>query len=699
MAPPPTDAASSLQASRKSMMLMGVNDAEMTAILKKVEAHKEFSAASEVKDMIQYLMFLALFIVVTVDVSGSYKPDSPYLVTAMLNAQLREKPFLYADVRVKKTFEDIKTVLELHQYLTGPFYESVFGGASFDGDESYPVGDRFALRGFVGGTGRILGPIRIGQIRVKAEVCGGVMASVPGLFPNNSIKCFDEYSASTESTETFGYHYNYTALAPKPAEPSFHSYTHRWYGPPSFAVMVPSRESATCEPESKEHCDVYELLASLKEHKYFDKATRAVFVDFNLYTPNIDHTTTVRLFAEQLPGGGLATQVEFLTYRLYAWHDTADYIQLGCEGLIYFIIFVQLAGELAAARRRGWRYFSYVGNVAVQLNYLFFLIVLGLRLMSKFKLPSVLTDTEYMDFRTPTFYFSLARSCQSFNCFLSWLKLFKFLAFIPVFGQLTRTVERAAGKVMELVLIFVLALVGIALAFLLAFGNYDSNYHTFVTSLYVVLLLVAVSRRCRSYTLLHIVTGEMSLTDLRLANRVLGPFFFIVFVFLMMFIILNIFIVIVSDSYTVTKKEIKLEKQMALDTLSKEIVKHFLEDFVFKVPFLGPRLLKPLIERTTKALHQANQNVGTITRKIRSSTGSVPSMPPIIVKEAPHATATTQPAHVKRCYDTLHLVKANRIPSFLQHMKAAPDVHAAAVWLEQFHAFKARTAGTIHAAT
>ncbi|KAF0763912.1 hypothetical protein AaE_003138 [Aphanomyces astaci] len=248
------------------MMLMGVNEDEMIVILKKIEELKGFSAQYEIKDMIQYLMFLALFIVVTVDISGHFAPDSPYRVTAMLNAQLRDKPFRYQDIHVKKTFDTIKTVQELHQYLTGPFYDVLFAGDSFDGDNEFPHGDLYADRGYLGGNTRLVGPIRIGQIRVKAEVCGGAMAAVPGLF-TDPVQCFNTYSASTESTTTFGYHFNYTALSPKPAEPRFYSHMHHWYGSPTFGEMVPSTEADSCDFETKVACPVYDQLVSLKEHK------------------------------------------------------------------------------------------------------------------------------------------------------------------------------------------------------------------------------------------------------------------------------------------------------------------------------------------------------------------------------------------------------------------------------------------------
>ncbi|CAK4129949.1 unnamed protein product [Aphanomyces euteiches] len=97
----------------------------------------------------------------------------------------------------------------------------------------------------------------------------------------------------------------------------------------------------------------------------------------------------------------------------------------------------------------------------------------------------------------------------------------------------------------------------------------------------------------------------MALADLRLANR-------------------NIFIVIVSDAYTDTKKELKLMEELDQDTLAKQIVHSFFHDFMYKVPILGPRLFQPLVERTSKAIAQANENIGVISRQLRNSTSSMP---------------------------------------------------------------------------
>lgn len=66
---------------------------------------------------------------------------------------------------------------ELYQFLKGPFFEVVYGPATYDGDwsfnETLPPGSTSFVnrRGWLVGGARIMGGIRFGQIRVKPRAC------------------------------------------------------------------------------------------------------------------------------------------------------------------------------------------------------------------------------------------------------------------------------------------------------------------------------------------------------------------------------------------------------------------------------------------------------------------------------------------------------------------------------------------------
>ncbi|OQR81385.1 hypothetical protein THRCLA_23386, partial [Thraustotheca clavata] len=540
------------------------------------------SAAQEVADMMRYVFFLILFLVVTVNVGSHATGDLPFKVTEMLNTQLRDKEFKAHDTQVYKCFQMITTIDELHEFLTGPFYEVVYGSDSFDADSTFPNGSTLPQRGTLGGASRIVGQVRIGQVRVRGQSCLGRMAYLSSLY-DEVPTCYFDFSISRESKDPFGYEFNYTAFATRPAEPTFYSLSYNSFPAPMFAVMLPSEENVHCEAESGdyEHCEVYKSLESLRTNKFFDKATRGIFIDFALYDMHIDHVTTVRLFLEHFQGGGLSPQAEFLTYRIYCYSTTADWIQFGLSISLLFVVVYQLYCEVKAQVNK-WKYFKNISNLVQLSNYFAFFAVLLFRILSSWSLPWSLSQDNFINFRSAITYYGLALNCHSFCCMLSWLKLFKFLSFIPMFGQLTRTVQQSAGKVIELLVIFFMCLLGASLAFTLGFGNLVYDYHSITASF---------------FTLLHIVTGDIPLDELRQANRAIGPIFFMIYMFLMMF---NIFIVIVSEAYSETKKEMRL-LDMKMEVLSMEIVNHILHNVIFAIPFLGRYVFKPLYHRSQYA--------------------------------------------------------------------------------------------------
>jgi len=62
-------------------------------------------------------------------------------------------------------------------------------------------------------------------------------------------------------------------------------------------------------------------------------------------------------------------------------------------------------------------------------------------------------------------------------------------------------------------------------------------------------------------TLLRLILGDFVFSDLEGANRVLGPLFFLCYVFFCLFFLLNMFLAIINESYSAVKEEMATEKQ------------------------------------------------------------------------------------------------------------------------------------------
>lgn len=59
-----------------------------------------------------------------------------------------------------------------------------------------------------------------------------------------------------------------------------------------------------------------------------------------------------------------------------------------------------------------------------------------------------------------------------------------------------------------------------------------------------------------SFTLFRIILGDFDFHQIENANRVLGPTFFITYVFFVFFVLLNMFLAIINDTYAEVKSDI-----------------------------------------------------------------------------------------------------------------------------------------------
>ncbi|CAK4678308.1 unnamed protein product [Aphanomyces euteiches] len=385
-----------------------------------------------------------------------------------------------------RTFKTLASIREFHNFLVGPFYDAVYGATSFDGDTAFPAGQLYTGPGFLGGYGRILGTIRIGQLRVNGTTCDGFIAQMADFFTQPAT-CYPEYSTSTESLAPFGYP-NQSVYFPRtsmPSEPFFVARSARYYGSPRFTIEFPSVEpSESCDVVARPNCTVYDQLVSLREHKFVDLATRAIFIDLTTYNPNSDEQTSIRLFVELTKGGGFTPQVECTSYRLYRNTTASDTIRFVLEILVLILVAIQLRQEAQLIRRLKWSYLKMVANFSHLLSLVIFLPMILFRVLSTTNLPDLtsLSLTTFINFRTSMWYFTMADAVTSFTFFLSWLKLFKFLAFLPMFAPLTQTVNKSMKQVTGLILIFGVALMGSSLSFTMAFGLDAETHKSFADS-------------------------------------------------------------------------------------------------------------------------------------------------------------------------------------------------------------------------
>ena len=97
---------------------------------------------------------------------------------------------------------------------------------------------------------------------------------------------------------------------------------------------------------------------------------------------------------------------------------------------------------------------------------------------------------------------------------------------------------------------------------------------------------------CCSFSLFNIILGDFDFVELQMADGLFGPAFFILYIFFMFFIVMNLFLAIINENYLIVKDEAlrELRAQYTLVDYVKQVLIQVLPFpvlFFFKSAYLS----------------------------------------------------------------------------------------------------------------
>lgn len=405
----------------------------------------------------------------------------------------------------------------------GPFYSAMWTASTFDGDHSYrtddiPVGQDLSpnRQGWIMGTGRLLGGVRIGWTRVPEDECNlpEQMISDPDL---NWFGCTPTYleARGQYQTDLVGHpasipnQHFVTDILEEP-EVTSPTTSNAFYAPKQY-VVLPNLEDDQGTVKTRLH--------DLVNNLFIDRKFRNVVVDFNVYNPNLDYFIVGRLMAEMPVAGGVYTTHKFSTLRLYRNYTVADGVRFTIEVIVQLIVFWYTWDVIKGVRRDGARKHLGLNAFPHNLNLILFYIALSFKILAYVTRPAVLdpSSSDFIELRTTAAYMELAQDCNAFNAFLTWVKETRYLSFIPKFKILIGTLAEAASELWAFVIICMFVLFGSSQAFSLAFGTAVYGYRNLSQSF---------------FTLARALLGDFDFEELRINKPFLGPLMFFIFVML-----------------------------------------------------------------------------------------------------------------------------------------------------------------------
>ncbi|XP_039217129.1 polycystin-2 isoform X2 [Crotalus tigris] len=489
---------------------------------------------SVLRELITYLIFLVVLSILSYGMVNS----NIYYYTRVMSQLFLDTPVSKME---KTNFRSLSTMEDFWKFTEGPLLDGLYWEMWYN---NKTVAEN---RSFIYHENLLLGVPRIRQLKVRNASC-----SIPEDLKDEIKDCYDVYSVANEDTAPFGLR-NGTAWTYS-SEKDLNGSSH-------WGLIATYSGAGYYQELSKSKEDTSALIAVLKNNLWLDRGTRAVFIDFSVYNANINLFFIVRLLVEFPPTGGLLTSWQFQPVKLIHYISTFDFFLAACELVFCLFIIYYVVEEILEIHIHRLFYFRSLWNCLDILIITLSLAAIGLniyRISTVNKLVKKLLEDQnsFPNFEPLAYWQTQFNNVAAVTMFFVWIKLFKFISFNRTMNQLSTTMSRCAKDILGFAIMFFIIFLAYAQLAYLVFGTQVNDFSTFQDSV---------------FTQFRILLGDFDFTEVEEANRILGPVYFTSFVFFMLFILLNMFLAIINDTYSEVKTDmIQQKSEMELSDLIKK---------------------------------------------------------------------------------------------------------------------------------
>uniref|UniRef100_A0A8C4WXI3 Polycystic kidney disease 2-like 1 n=1 Tax=Eptatretus burgeri TaxID=7764 RepID=A0A8C4WXI3_EPTBU len=479
---------------------------------------KDQYAKTTLRELFTYIFFLVDLSVLTFCMTS----DNAYHYTNAMTTLFVKKPVVGSFL----TFHDIFTIDDFWKVMKGPVLNGLYWEKWYN-DELIGINNSFIYY-----ENLLLGVPRIRQLKVHNASC-----VVHTDFKDDIESCYGPYAEGAEDHTTIGEQVGtaWKYLTSNELNGSSHWGHMATYSGAGYYVDL-----------SHSSKNSMEILNNLESSKWLDRGTRVVFFDFSTYNANVNLFCIMRLFVEFPATGGALPAFQVYTVKLLRYVTLFDYFLMGCEVLFCLFIFYYTVEEILELRKHKFNYFKGFWNILDIIVVLLSLVAIIFNLYRTVSvdnlLQSLLKDPNlYADFQFLAFWQTQYNNMVAVNVFSAWVKFFKYVSFNKTMTQLSSTLARCAKDVCGFAVMFFIIFFAYAQLGYLIFGTQVKDFSTFGNCI---------------FTQFRIILGDFEFGAIERANRIMGPIYFSTYVFFVFFVLLNMFLAIISDTYSAVKADL-----------------------------------------------------------------------------------------------------------------------------------------------
>ena len=291
------------------------------------------------------------------------------------------------------------------------------------------------------------------------------------------------------------------------------------------------------------------IMENLTVNSWIDRKSRAVVLEFSIFNVNTNYFSVCTFFYEILPAGYRHSYKKIETIALYPTDSVAFEVWLVCQFFFMALVFYYLALQIYKMWKQKRFYFKQLWNWIELAQIITALLAVSFYIIKAKTILDALLNVQKNPFENVNFHEALhwveaENLVLSIAVFIATTKLLNLIRFNFEINIMTSSIRVSREALISYVVVFLCIVLAFAQTGYLIFGATVLRYSTFTRTLVSEMEMA--------------LGGATDLDELRNTNRILGPVFAFGYMTVMAFILVNIFIAILDDSYYEVKEHPEL---------------------------------------------------------------------------------------------------------------------------------------------
>ena len=295
----------------------------------------------------------------------------------------------------------------------------------------------------------------------------------------------------------------------------------------------------------------YSLINSLHRDNWLDPQTRVLFLEVTVYNAQVNLFGIMNFAVEILPTNGVELFKSIKIARLYTFGGSTESFTIACQFfvLLFFFLFIYKEGKKIYREKRG--YFKGFWNLVE-----FTMIILVVSTMGVFFSRMMLVNSavkkihqnpgKFVSFNKVVQWDTLFTSLTSVLVLVSCIKSIKLLQYNKTISLLASTLKGSAKPLAAFFVVFFVFFIAFTTFAYILFVPFLSDYKSFITA---------------SESVMSLLLGGFEFGEIRDAQPILGPIWFILIMLFGVMYIMNIFLSIIMETYASVKDDLSRQSQ------------------------------------------------------------------------------------------------------------------------------------------